>query len=572
MKRLLPRSLTGRLMVALVGVIVLINLTSLFFYYLFRDQAAMLGAAGQAAEEVIAVTHLLETIPHVDPDEPADTEEGLLAQEEERRLHLLLQRESMVRRLSTPARIITVDNQPLVETSDSGVASRLVLSRLQSGVPGSREIRVDSLLDPGGEGLDHDDRPPGPRQGVFRRDDPANRGYGEGRRGDRSPGERSGDDRGPGDRSSADRPDGPSNPQMQTQRFWLRQLFKARNADRFRFIPGMQEALFRVSVKGADNVWINWRIRLAVDEPRNILPQLLWLTVISVLISAIAFVAVRLATQPLDVFASAAERLGLDVNAEPMSEKGPSEVRRASLAFNTMQMRVKRFISDRTQMLAAISHDLRTPITRLRLRAEFVDDDQQRDKMLHDLNEMETMIAATLTFARDDAANEPATNVDAAAIIAALCSDHADAGRPVTYSGPDTFDLLARPLALKRAIDNFVDNAVKYGKSAHVEMVPGFGELAVYIDDEGPGIPLHERERVFAPFTRLETSRSRETGGTGLGMTIARNAIRSMGGDVELINLPQGGLRVKVTLPVPETEMRTTTPTSTRSDLSRAAE
>ena len=562
MKRLLPQSLTGRLMVALVGVIVLINLTSLFFYYLFRDQAAMLGAAGQAAEEVIAVTHLLETIPHVESDEPADTEEAMLAQEEERRLHLLLQRESMVRRLSTPSRIITVDTQPLVETSDSGVASRLLLSRLQSGVPTSREILVDSLLDQSGEGLAPGERgPPDPRQGVFRRDDPSSRGFG-GRR-DRPPG-----DRPAADGSSADGP--PPNPQMQTQRFWMRQLFRARNSDRFRFIPGMQEALFRISVKGADNVWINWRIRLAVDEPRNILPQLLWLTIISVLISAIAFVAVRLATQPLGVFTSAAEHLGLDVNAEPLSEKGPSEVRRAALAFNTMQMRVKRFISDRTQMLAAISHDLRTPITRLRLRAEFVDDDEQRDKMLYDLNEMETMIAATLTFARDDAANEPAVHVDAAAIIASLCSDHGDAGKSVTYSGPDTFDLLVRPLALKRAIDNFVDNAVKYGKCAHVQLVPIFGELVIYIDDEGPGIPFHERERVFAPFTRLETSRSRETGGTGLGMTIARNAIRSMGGDVELGDLPEGGLRVKVTLPVPETELRTAL--EGRDYLNRAAE
>ena len=539
MKRLLPQSLTGRLMIALVGVIVLINLTSLFFYYLFRDQAAMLGAAGQAAEEVIAVTHLLETIPRIEPTEPPGSEEARLAEEAERHVQLLLQRESMVRRLSTPSRIITVDRQPLVETSDNGVASRLLLSRLTSGVPDSREIRVDSLLDSGGEGLATDDHlPPGHRQGVFRRDDPSNRGW-SGRR---------------GERSAADPPS--NDPQVQTQRFWLRQLFRARNADRFRFLPGMQEALFRVSVKGADNVWINWRIRLAVDEPRNIIPQLLWLTAISVIVSAIAFIAMRFATQPLGVFASAAERLGVDVNAEPLSEKGPSEVRRASLAFNTMQTRVKRFISDRTQMLAAISHDLRTPITRLRLRAEFVDDDEQRDKMLHDLNEMEAMIAATLTFARDDAAIEPATNVDAAAIVASLCGDHVAAGRPVTYTGPDTFDLLVRPLAFKRAIDNFIDNAVKYGKRASVKLIPAPGGLVIEIDDEGPGIPLSERERVFAPFTRLETSRSRETGGTGLGMTIARNAVRSMGGDVDLINLPQRGLRVRVTLPVPETELR----------------
>jgi len=533
MKRLLPRSLTGRLVMALVVVVVLINLTSLLFYSLFRDQAAMLGAAGQAAEEVIAVTHLLETIPGLDTAQQADSEEGIM--------HVVAQRDSMVRRLSTPARIITVDSDPLVAVSDNAVASRLLLSRLHSGVTSARDIRVDSLLDPSGEGLAPSERALGLRLPGFRRDG-AGPGRGLGPRGDAR-----------GDNG----PPGPVvDPQTQTeQRFWLRQLFRARSVDRLRFIPGTQEALFRVSVKASEDAWINWRIRLAVDEPANIWPQLLWLSIISILVSAIAFVAVRFATQPLDVFASAAERLGVDVHAEPLSEDGLSEVRRASLAFNTMQTRVKRFISDRTHMLAAISHDLRTPITRLRLRAEFVDDDEQRRKMLNDLNEMETMIAATLTFARDDAANEPATHVDAAAIVAALCSDHA-AGQSVTYSGPETFDLLARPLALKRAIDNFVDNAIKYGKSAHVALIPGLDELVIHIDDEGPGIPLSEKERVFAPFTRLETSRSRETGGTGLGLTIARNAIRSMGGDVELINRPEGGLRVRVTLPVPKTEMR----------------
>jgi signal transduction histidine kinase len=219
-----------------------------------------------------------------------------------------------------------------------------------------------------------------------------------------------------------------------------------------------------------------------------------------------------------------------------------------------MQRRIQRFIQDRTQMLAAISHDLRTPITRLRLRAEFIDDDVQREKMLSDLEDMETMIGSTLTFARDDAANEPVASVDVAAIVAALCGDHQAAGRDVTYSGPDSLELMARPIAFKRAINNFVDNAIKYGKSARVSLDPGYEELSIYIDDDGPGIPVEERERVFAPFIRLESSRSRETGGTGLGLTIARNAIRSMGGDVTLTNRPEGGLRVTVNLPMAQEE------------------
>jgi signal transduction histidine kinase len=225
-------------------------------------------------------------------------------------------------------------------------------------------------------------------------------------------------------------------------------------------------------------------------------------------------------------------------------------VRRATRAFNTMQTRVKRYIQDRTQMLAAISHDLRTPITRLRLRAEFVDDDEQRGKMMNDLNEMEAMIAETLVFARDDAANEPASHIDVAAVVANLCGELRFSGREVTYTGLDSFEFLTRPLAFKRAINNLVDNALKYGRTAHVTLAPTASELRIYVDDTGSGIPLHEMDRVFQPFVRLETSRSRETGGAGLGLTIARNAIRSMGGDVELANRPEGGLRVTVILPI----------------------
>jgi signal transduction histidine kinase len=219
-----------------------------------------------------------------------------------------------------------------------------------------------------------------------------------------------------------------------------------------------------------------------------------------------------------------------------------------------MQTRVKRFIQDRTQMLAAISHDLRTPITRLRLRAEFMEDDQERERMLSDLAEMEAMISATLAFARDDAANEPVSYIDVAAVLASLCADQELAGSDVVYSGPDSFQLIARPIALKRAVNNIVDNAVKYGKRAHLTFQPLSDEVCIFVDDEGPGINRSDSERVFEPFTRLESSRSRETGGTGLGLTISRNAARSMGGDLELINRPEGGLRVKIALPISNAE------------------
>ncbi|MBL8628136.1 MAG: HAMP domain-containing protein [Rhodospirillaceae bacterium] len=274
---------------------------------------------------------------------------------------------------------------------------------------------------------------------------------------------------------------------------------------------------------------------------------------LSLVIAIVSLWGLRRATKPLALFASAAERLGIDFNADPLDVRGPGEVRRAARAFNTMQTRLKRFIQDRTQMLAAISHDLRTPITRMKLRAEFVDDDEQRDKMLRDLDEMEKMISATLAFARDDAANEPTATVNVALLLSDLADDATVAGHEVSYSGPEDLDMIARPLALKRALANLVDNAVKYGKTARIGLASIRDGIEITIDDDGPGIPETDMEKVFAPFFRLEASRSRETGGTGLGLTITRNAIRSMGGDIELSNRAEdgkiAGLRARVILP-----------------------
>ena len=272
--------------------------------------------------------------------------------------------------------------------------------------------------------------------------------------------------------------------------------------------------------------------------------------VITLLITGLAIWAVRRATRPVSLFATAAERLGISLDAQSLSESGTGEVRRAARAFNTMQARLKRFVQDRTQMLAAISHDLRTPITRMRLRAEFVEDDEQRAKMLADLDEMESMIRATLTFARDDTAKEPAARTDVAVMIRDIVEDQIATGMKVTYEGPDSLDRSVRPIGLKRAFNNLIENAVKYGESAQVFLEVSEGQITLFIDDNGPGISDADKEKVFAPFFRLESSRSRDTGGTGLGMTSARNAVRSMGGDIELFDRDGGGLRVRVSLPL----------------------
>ncbi|OAN48999.1 two-component sensor histidine kinase [Magnetospirillum moscoviense] len=254
--------------------------------------------------------------------------------------------------------------------------------------------------------------------------------------------------------------------------------------------------------------------------------------------------AVRRATRPFATFAAAAERLGLEITAPPVPETGPREVRKAAHAFNVMQGRIRRFVDDRTQMLAAISHDLRTPITRLKLRAEFIDDEDERSRLLADLDEMERMIAATLSFAKDDALREDRRPVDVAALVQGLAEDLGG-----SYDGPDRLVIEARPTALKRAVANLIENAVKYGGTARCRLEAQIGQTVLTVADDGPGIPEAEFERVFAPFVRLEASRNRDTGGTGLGLAVARAAIRAHGGDVILSNRPEGGLTVTAQIP-----------------------
>lgn len=300
----------------------------------------------------------------------------------------------------------------------------------------------------------------------------------------------------------------------------------------------------RISVRLADDSWFNVIVPLEGGEtmwqPRFL--GLLLGTLAMVTIAALW--AVARAARPFATFATAAERLGTDMAAPPLPETGSREIRAAAHAFNVMQGRIRRFVEDRTQMLAAISHDLRTPITRMRLRAEFVEDDEQRAKMLADLEEMEHMIAATLAFARDDATREARRPVNVAALVQGLAEDMG-----IPYDGPDSVVLSAGTVALKRLVANLLDNARKYGGTARATLSEEPGAVVVTIDDDGPGIPETEIERVFAPFVRLEASRNRETGGSGLGLSIARAAARAHGGDITLHNRPEGGLRVRLTLP-----------------------
>jgi hypothetical protein len=266
--------------------------------------------------------------------------------------------------------------------------------------------------------------------------------------------------------------------------------------------------------------------------------------------------AVRELMVPVRTLAEAAERLGRDVvNAPALPETGPVEIVTAAAAFNTMAARIRRFVADRTFLLTAIGHDLRTPITRLKLRAEYMEDDEQRTKMLADLDEMEAMVAATLAFGRDITTSEAVTRIDLAILLRTILDEAAD-GNPeladtLTFTGPDHLTIHARPLSLKRALTNLVGNALKYGDAARIALRPlPKNQVQIDIEDNGPGIPSELMESAFEPFRRLETSRNRETGGSGLGLSIARDILRAHGGEIFLRNQPEGGLKASVTLPI----------------------
>ena len=253
-------------------------------------------------------------------------------------------------------------------------------------------------------------------------------------------------------------------------------------------------------------------------------------------------------SMPLKRFASAATAFAHNIYAPALPETGPSEVREAARAFNDMQNQIRRLVENRAQMLAAISHDLRTPLTTVRLRAENVAEPELRSKMLAALNDMDAMLSSTLAFAREGTEHEETCMTDIGSLLEAICEDMSDTGREVTCAVEGEILAPCRPVALKRALTNLVDNAVKYGGRADVSAKVNGRNVEITIEDEGPGIPETEMERIFLPFYRLETSRSRNTGGVGLGMAIAQMTIDTHGGSIDLYNRAGGGLCVQVRL------------------------
>jgi len=401
------------------------------------------------------------------------------------------ERDRIVRILNVPPLVVTLDRPRLTEGAqgEPGVHARMLAAMLRAALGDERKVQVAARADSAS-----DPRPAGPWGGPHA----MMMGPGSGMGG-----------RGPG--------------------------------------PGGIRLITQVQLQ--DGQWATFDTTLPREATSLPARLLLTLTVLLMVVLTLSFIAVRWLSRPLRTLAEAAEGLGKNIHAPPLAEEGPTEVRQAAKAFNTMQSRLVSYIDDRTRVLAAISHDLKTPLTRLRLRAEMLDDEDTRARFEKDLGEMQSMVTDALAALRGLDAPAQTVPVDVMALLESLQADNREQGRTIEIEGRAASPLTADPLRLKRCVGNLLDNAVIYGQRAHVSVEDSPKSLMLRIRDEGPGIPEAMHERVFDPFFRLEGSRSRETGGTGLGLSIARNIARAAGGDVSIRNRPSGGLEAVLVLP-----------------------
>jgi len=303
-----------------------------------------------------------------------------------------------------------------------------------------------------------------------------------------------------------------------------------------------------VAVSLPDGAAVTFRTEMPRPSPGLPVGLLLELGLITLLLAGVLYAMARTITRPLSKLATAAEAAGRGARQAPLPETGARELRNATRAFNTMQERLQRYMDSRTHFLAAMSHDLRTPLTRLKLRAETLDDPVLRDRFNADLDEMNHMVTGALNLFRGVDHDEPLANVQMETLLADLRTELAEIGTRFEMNG-HCAPLLARPLALKRCLTNLVANAAKYGRNTTVALEDSPSELVVRVQDEGPGIPDDMLERVFEPFFRLEGSRNADTGGVGLGLSIARDIAQSHGGSLVLKNRSPHGLEAILRLP-----------------------
>lgn len=303
----------------------------------------------------------------------------------------------------------------------------------------------------------------------------------------------------------------------------------------------------RVGLKDSSAVDFNFHLpKHWLSAPRNILlPLLVLLTFVVILV----LFAVRQTTRPLSMLANAADKLGDDINHPPLKERGPKEVKLAAHAFNQMQQKIQSYLQERTNLLAAVSHDLKTPITRLRIRTEMLEDEALRKKFESDLFDMESMVNETLDYVRGLDQQKDRSDVDLQALIESLQHDLDTEGGKITCELEEIKPYLGHLLSLKRCLTNLIENALKYGEKVHIRLFESADRVLIELTDQGSGIPEELQERVLEPFFRVEGSRSRQTGGSGMGLAIANNIVRSHGGQMTLHNHSDGGLVVRLALP-----------------------
>ncbi|CAG9174840.1 ATP-binding protein [Cupriavidus pinatubonensis] len=292
---------------------------------------------------------------------------------------------------------------------------------------------------------------------------------------------------------------------------------------------------------------------LTIDVHPRMTPIAQWLPYVLViqllLLVVCCWFAVRLAIRPLVKLADAADALDPNAKTPPLDESGPTELARAARAFNAMRERIARFVEERVQILAAISHDLQTPITRMKLRAEMADDSEEKRKMVSDLAEIETLVKEGLAYARSaHSGGEKMSRIDLCSFVESLVYDYQDTGKDVTVQQSVGCAIETRPQALRRILTNLIDNAIKFGGAAELNVRRDQDAVVIEVLDRGAGIPEDKLESVLQPFVRLENSRSRETGGTGLGLAIAQQLAVAMGGSLRLRNREGGGLAAEVRL------------------------
>jgi signal transduction histidine kinase len=488
-RSLLPKSLFGQTLLLLLAGLIVSHAIGSFIYSLDRESAVRAVGGLATAQRIANVSRLVE-------DMPADWRDRLVAG------------------LSDRSLTVALTATPPLTTSDAGPVADVIRDYLtrQLRLPPEREplVSVDNVEGPP-FGRRYGRVPPHPESG---REPDKDFGMGRGR----TMRENHDDDR------------------------------RGRGRERERR-PMMRALDLEVAVPLADGKWLFFATNLPSSNTGFSYQYLISMLVMALFIIAISIWAVRRMTAPLATVAQAADRFGRDVNAPPMPESGTVEMRQAASAFNAMQTRLRALIENRTRMLAALSHDLRTPLTLLRLRTENVDNTEERDKMLATIADMDAMIGATLQYAREQAADEPRRATDVTALVQSVTDDMADAGLNVTMTASQPVSIDCQPAALKRALINLIENAVKYGQRARVSLTALPQSVEIAVQDDGPGIPEDQLTRVFEPFYRVEGSRSRETGGVGLGLAITHTVVEAQGGTLVLTNRVPNGLRAVIVLP-----------------------